>query len=51
MKNNETLFCIECLSENDVRTANGIPICNKCILEFREQWCQIVFFKVHIYMQ
>jgi hypothetical protein len=37
MKNNETLFCIECLSENDVRTANGIPICNKCILEFREQ--------------
>jgi protein-tyrosine phosphatase len=36
-KHNETLFCIECLSPNDVRTANGIPICNKCILESREQ--------------
>jgi hypothetical protein len=33
----EFLNCIECQSSEDVRTANGIPICNTCVLESREQ--------------
>ncbi len=33
----EVLRCIECHSEKDTRTANGIPVCNGCISIWRQE--------------